>query len=97
MKKSVLSLLVALVMIFTLALTAFAAVVKDDTVSPRLSYIGGTETTFRRDTFSCDATGDIGGKGGVIKVKIKLQLQKDNDGVWKTVETWEKTFNGVSG
>lgn len=97
MKKSVLSLLVALVMIFALALTAFAAVVKDDTVSPRLAYIGGTDASFTVNTFTCDGTADMCGKGGVVKVKIKMQLQKDNDGVWKTVETWEKTFNSVSG
>lgn len=97
MKKSVLSVLVALVMIFTLALSVFAAVVKDDTVSPCLTYIGGTDTTFKINTFSCEATGDMCGRNGTIKVKIKFQLQKNNDGVWETVETWEKTFNGVSG
>ncbi len=97
MKKSIISVLLALIMIFTVAITAFAAVVDDNLVSPCYTYIGSTATSFTVNTFSCSATGDIGGRNGVTKVKIKLQLQKENDGVWSTVETWEKTFNSSTG
>ena len=97
MKKSVISILLALVMVFTVAITAFAAIADDNLVSPCYTYIGSTDTSFTVNTFSCAATGDICGRNGTIKVNIKLQLQKENDGVWSTVETWEKTFNGISG
>lgn len=97
MKKSVISILLALVLVFTVAITAFAAIADDNLVSPCYTYIGSTDTSFTVNTFSCTATGDICGMGAVTKVNIKLQLQKENDGVWSTVETWEKTFNGVSG
>ncbi len=97
MKKSIISILLALIMTFTIGITVFAAVADNNLVSPCYTYINGTETTFDLGTFSCSATGDICGTGAVTKVKIKLQLQKENDGVWSTVETWEKTFSGISG
>ncbi len=97
MKKSVISILLALVLVFTVAITAFAAIADDNLVSPCYTYIGSTATSFTVNTFSCAATGDICGMGGVTKVNIKLQLQKENDGVWSTVETWEKTFNSYTG
>lgn len=93
MKKSVISILLALVMVFTVAITAFAAIADDNLVSPCYTYIGDTDTTFTVNTFSCTCTGDITGLPSVTKVNVKLQLQKENDGVWSTVETWEKTSN----
>ncbi len=97
MKKSVISILLSVVMVFTVAITAFAAIADDNLVSPCYTYIGSTDTSFTVNTFSCAATGDICGLGGVTRVNIKLQLQKENDGVWSTVKTWEKTFSGISG
>lgn len=96
MKKTVISILLALVMVFTVAITAFAAIADNNVAVPYYTYIGTTATSFTVNTFSCDATGSMCGMAGVTKVNIKLQLQKEKDGVWSTVETWEKTVNGVS-
>lgn len=93
MKKSVISILLALVMVFTVVITAFAALPEDNTVAPCYVCIGDTDTTFTVNTFSCIGKGRIIGLSGVTKVNVKLQLQKENDGVWSTVETWEKTSN----
>ncbi len=97
MKKPIITILIALIMVFTVAITTFAAVAEDDLVAPCATYIGSTDTTFSVNTFSCGATGEICGRNGAIKVNIKLQLQKENDGVWTTVKTWEKTFDSYSG
>lgn len=96
MKKTVLSVLLALVLVLSLAVTAFAAVIDDNVAHPNYTYIGKTGSTFEVKTFSCICSADMSCRASVTKVKIKLQLQKDVDGVWTTVETWEETVNGAS-
>ncbi len=92
-KKSILSLILALVLISTLAITVYAAELSTSQPQPRYNYIGSYSGTFDVHVFSCDCGATISGMGGVTKVKIKMQLQKENDGVWSTVETWEKSAN----
>lgn len=96
MKKTVLSVLLALVLVLSLTVTAFAAVIDDNVAHPNYTYIGGTRSTFEVNTFSCICYGSVECKANVVKAKVKLQLQKDVDGVWTTVETWEETVNGAS-
>lgn len=97
MKKSVISVLLSIVMLFSLTVTAFAAVIEEDVARPNYTYISGTGATFDVGVFSCTCSGDVSGKSGVKKTSVKLQLQKNNDGVWKTVETWEETTVGTTG
>ncbi len=92
-KKGFVSLVLALVMIFTLAITAFAVTDSDNQIMPRYTYVSGASAQLDMHTFSCDVTGNVTGIAGCNKTHVKLQLQKENDGVWSTVETWEKTSN----
>lgn len=92
-KKSILSLFLALVLISTLAITVYAAELSTSQPQPRYSYIINYGGTFDVHVFSCDCNASMDCISSVTKVKIKMQLQKENDGVWSTVETWEKSAN----
>ncbi len=97
MKKSIVSILLALVIILTVSTATFAAVVDDNIAVPYYVYILNTGASFEVNTFSCTCSGSMTARSSATKVKIKMQLQKENDGVWSTVETWEETFTGTSG
>lgn len=90
----ILSLVLVLTIVSTVAVTAFAAIAEDNTVSPRMTYISEAGLSFAPATFSCDIVGDILGYDNVTKVYIKLELQKKVDGLYTTVSQWSDQANG---
>lgn len=63
----------------------------------RLTYIDNYDGSISKGLLSTTVSADITGKSGVTKVKIKMELQKLSDGSYSTIETWEQTFNSISG
>lgn len=63
----------------------------------RFTYIDNCSASISKGLLSTTVSADITGKTGVTKVKIKMELQKLSDGSYTTVETWEQTFNSITG
>lgn len=95
--KVLLSLALSLSIMLCCLIVASAQVPDSNVVAPFATYITTTNATLDVGTLYADVYGSMTGNTNVTKVKVKLNLQKNSDGVYETVETWEKTFNSRTG
>lgn len=107
--KKVLSCVFALMFVFSAVacIPASAAVADskvcaissadDGGVMPMSSYVDNRVVRLRISGLSAEVSGELNTSSPVIKVTIKLELQKLSSGEYKTVKTWEQTFNGTYG
>lgn len=107
--KKVLSCVFALMFVFSAVacIPASAAVADskvcaissadDGGVMPMSSYVDNRIVRLRISGLSAEVSGELNTSSPVIKVTIKLELQKLSSGEYKTVKTWEQTFNGTYG
>ena len=95
--KGVISVILAIVFVFT-AFSVFGVAENDfEKSGVRLTYIDSYNGSISKGLFSTTVSASITGKSGVSKVKIKMELQKLSDGSYSTIETWEQTFSGRNG
>ena len=107
--KKVLSCVLALLFVFSVVacIPASAAVADskvcaissadDGGVMPMSSYVDNRIVRLRISGLSARVSGELSTVPPVIKITIKLELQKLSSGEYKTVKTWEQTFNGIYG
>lgn len=107
--KKVLSCVFALMFVFSAVacIPASAAVADskvcaissadDGGVMPMSSYVDNRIVRLRISGLSAEVSGELSTVPPVIKITIKLELQKLSSGEYKTVKTWEQTFNGTYG
>ena len=69
----------------------------DGGVMPMSSYVDNRIVRLRISGLSAEVSGELSTVPPVIKITIKLELQKLSSGEYKTVKTWEQTFNGTYG
>lgn len=105
--KKVLSCVFALMFVFSAVacIPASAAVADSDVcaissaddggVMPLSSYVDGRSVLLVISGLSATVTGKLNTSSPVIKITIKLELQKLSSGEYKTVKTWEETFNST--
>lgn len=63
----------------------------------KATYIFSTTATINSGLVSTKVKGIISCYSTVTSCKIKLELQKQSDGTYSTVETWQQTFTGKTG
>ncbi len=105
--KKVLSCVFALMFVFSAVacIPASAAVADskvcaissadDGGVMPMSSYVDNRIVRLRISGLSAEVSGELSTVPPVIKITIKLELQKLSSGEYKTVKTWEQTFNST--
>ncbi len=67
----------------------------DGGVMPMSSYVDNRIVRLRISGLSATVSGELSTVPPVIKITIKLELQKLSSGEYKTVKTWEETFNST--
>lgn len=67
----------------------------DGGVMPMSSYVDNRIVRLRISGLSAEVSGELSTSSPVIKITIKLELQKLSSGEYKTVKTWEETFNST--
>lgn len=67
----------------------------DGGAMPFSSYVDGRAVLLSISGLSATITGRLNTSPPVIKITIKLELQKLSSGEYKTVKTWEQTTNGT--
>ena len=67
----------------------------DGEVMPMSSYVDGRTVLLSISGLSAKVSGRLSTSSSVIKITIKLELQKLSSGEYKTVKTWEETFNST--
>lgn len=107
--KKVLSCVFALMFVFSAVACIPASAADADTdidaissaddggVMPLSSYVDGRTVLLVISGLTAEVSGRLSTTSPVIKVTIKLELQKLSSGEYKTVKTWEQTFNGTYG
>lgn len=92
MRKKVISLVLAILLVASIAPTGFAAgeispfYLHADSVSVSLSISGGT----------ADCTGKIRPKGTGTTAAVTVRLQQKVNGVWKSISSWDNTGTGLT-
>ncbi|MBQ4333397.1 MAG: hypothetical protein IJC33_06445 [Clostridia bacterium] len=97
--KRIVCLLMSLLLLCPLNLVVSAASTEgENAVQPRFTYTNNTSTSL---TITTSGTAycvvDVQGYSNVTKVYIKMTLQKYTVLWWSKVESWEATFNDVTG
>jgi len=97
--KRIVCLLMSLLLLCPLNLVASAATVSEESaIQPRLTYINNAAITLSITTSgTAYCVVDVQGYSNVTKVYIKMTLQKYTVLWWSKVESWEATFNDVTG
>ena len=97
--KRIVCLLMSLLLLCPLNLVVFAdSTDGENIVQPRFTYANNTSTSLNiTTTGTAYCTVDVQGYSNVTKVYIKMTLQKYTVLWWSKVESWEATFNDVTG
>ena len=90
-KNAIIVTMLILTLLVTICVPANAEDV-DEVVPSRLTYINTYSSSITHGTFSTTVKASVSGKSSVTKIKIKMELQKEKDGAYSTVKTWEETF-----
>lgn len=92
--RKVISMLMSLVMFFTVAIPCFAATPDETVVSPRYTHISSNsvDLTINETTgiATCNATCYA---PGTYTVEVECKLQRYQGGFWSTIKTW--TSSGI--
>ena len=90
-KNAVIVTILILTLLTVICLPANAEVA-DENVPSRYAYISSYYSSIVHGTLSTTVKASVSGKSNVTKIKIKMELQKEKDGSYSTVKTWEETF-----
>jgi len=99
MKKRIVSLVIAVIMLLSCAAVSQAAVVDGGaTVQPMYNYTSTTTTNLNISSGVASCRSYIMGYNGTTtKIEITMTLQKKTLLWWSTVETWTTTVNSYYG
>ncbi|MBR2043866.1 MAG: hypothetical protein IJ946_05955 [Clostridia bacterium] len=90
MKKRIFSMVMAVLMLFTFNIGAYA----ESTVQPRYSYTNSVLARLSVESQQAVCTGIIDCNSSVTKVTVKIILQKKGVFKWNNVTTWTDEVNG---
>ena len=91
------SVILVIVVAVSLLSTIVTAEDKINENGVKLTYIDSYSGSIKKGLVSTTIRAQVTGTYSVTKVKIKMELQKLSSGSYSTVETWEQTFNSISG
>jgi len=89
--KSVAAFALIALLLFSLGVIAYADDNNPEELT-RLNYITSYSSLITHGTFSSTMKAEAKGNTQVTKIKIKMELQKENSGTYSTVASWEETF-----
>jgi len=81
-------------MVFSVSNAAYAAVSKEDAVSPRYVSIDSTVSSISISGIKATCKASVTASYST-SLKIKMELQKEKSSGYETVETWTKSGTGV--
>ena len=96
MKKTVSILLILTVLFSSFAIVSSASIGEEDyVVTPRFTTISSVATSFIISGLNSTSTVALTSKVST-SLYIKIELQKEKSSGYETLETWEKSGNGVT-
>lgn len=91
--KKLLCLLMSALMIFSISNAAYAAVPKEDMISPLYVSIDSTTSSITISGVKATCKASLTAKSS-MSLKITMELQKEKSSGYETVETWTKNGTG---
>lgn len=92
--KKLLCLFMSVLMIFSISNSAYAAVPKDDMISPLYVNINSTTSSITISGIKATCKASLTAKSS-MSLKITMELQKEKSSGYETVETWTKSGTGT--